>query len=77
MPCNTESIAELPEYMEKSGILSASGVTDMGQTLAHNGDDMVIIQAVEDAFAFPAGLDQVGIAAAAGADGTPRMQHCP
>ena len=36
MLCNTESIAELPEYIEKSGILSASGVTDMGQTLAHN-----------------------------------------
>lgn len=42
--------------------MSAPGVTDMGQTLAHNGDDMVIIQAVKDAFALPAGFDQVGIA---------------
>ena len=72
---NTESIAELPEYMEKSGILSASGVTDMGQTLAHNGDDMVIIQAVKDAFAFPAGLDQVGIAQQPELMGHRRLGH--
>ena len=61
--------------MEKSGILSASGVTDMGQTLAHNGDDMVVIQAVKDAFALPAGLDQVGIAQQPELMGHRRLGH--
>ena len=39
-----------------------AGVADVCQALAHDGDHMVIIQAVIDALALPPGLDQVCIA---------------
>ena len=61
--------------IENEGILSMAGVADVCQALAHDGDHMVIIQAVIDALALPPGLDQVCIAQQPQLVGNRRLTH--
>ena len=61
--------------IENEGILSMAGVADVCQALAHDGDHMVIIQAVIDALALPPGLDQICIAQQAQLVGNRRLGH--
>ena len=54
--------AKKPGRLPGRDVGSAAGVADMRQALAQDRDHMVVIQAVKDALALPAGLDQVGVA---------------